>query len=356
MLRFIILRKAFRNTFLFECAAVADTTTTSGLELRKLADVFCSFVFLLRRRRIHRLNYLAPAVSVSSEELKALGGHAAGRSCLAWIGEWYSCNGGEDALVKVWKVEGTSLGVDARDIECTNDREVNCIAPANDDGKTMIVAAEGGEVRHIVASGQLVSIVTRMALGCGYQRKRRWRVGSYSRRRWYYSRCASQRCCGIVYALWSLWSCKVDCVGAQRAAARASYGSDGTVKIWNVTNKAMVKSISCAPKDASPDFSPSALFGRLAWHPSGSCLAIPTPGGVRIVSTTSWEDVSVLKLDDEPISIASWSPNGRYVCASSRKVAGVWDVKDKVLIKRFASSGHVVARVGTRQKCDRGDR
>ena len=86
-----------------------------------------------------------------------------------WNGAVELATGGEDALVKLWKVDasGAKLNNDFRDLECTNDREVTCVASANDGGKTIIVAAEGGEVRRIdVATGNLVGIVTRMALGC----------------------------------------------------------------------------------------------------------------------------------------------------------------------------------------------
>ena len=103
-------------------------------------------------------------------------------------------------------------------------------------------------------------------------------------------------------------------------------------------SKTLVKSIACAPKDASPDVSATSSLGRLAWHPSGRCLAIPTTAGVRVVSTSSWADVALLSSEGEPISAVAWSPNGRYLCAASQKLVSVWNVEAKKVVKKFSSA------------------
>ena len=290
-----------------------------------------------------------------SKVIKSVGGHAAGRCCLAWLnqnenGNPFLATGGEDALVKLWKVAVSSdevkLNVDAtRDVECANDKEVSCLARIPSDDSTFLVATQDGEVRRIdIASGELKGIVTRVPLGC--------RDVKVSDGGW--AAVAGEDGTVRVVSL----SDPVDSfnlgghVGAVKAVAwepvsgahLATFGADGTAKIFDVTKKAVVKSIACGPKDASPDFSASASLGQISWNPQGDHIAIPASNGIRVVSKATWNDAFVLELSGDQASIVTWSPNGRYICAASvQQRVSVWDVKEKKVVALFTSPKPLLA-------------
>ncbi|XP_064622093.1 WD repeat and HMG-box DNA-binding protein 1-like [Lineus longissimus] len=122
----------------------------------------------------------------------------------------------------------------------------------------------------------------------------------------------------------------------------ASSSCDGTVRIWNIDTQSCVKSINAIPK--CNDFSLSKTLCRIEWHPDdGKCIAVPLDKEIRIYERDTWDnmryytDVTV----KEPISIATFSPCGKFLAAACRDGAMfVWnfETKTRVISERHDKS------------------
>ncbi|XP_019626005.1 PREDICTED: WD repeat and HMG-box DNA-binding protein 1-like isoform X2 [Branchiostoma belcheri] len=116
----------------------------------------------------------------------------------------------------------------------------------------------------------------------------------------------------------------------------ASSSCDGTVAIWNITEKNQVKSWNLLPKCS--DISGAKTLCRLAWQPrTGKYLAVPVEKEVQVFEKDTWEKVITLTDHsiEQPISLVAWSPNG--VLLSAACVDGsilVWDVLSKNCVER----------------------
>ena len=91
----------------------------------------------------------------------------------------------------------------------------------------------------------------------------------------------------------------------------ASSSADGTIKIWDVTDEpAAIKTIRVTTKVAPG----SAQRLRVAWHPTGSSIAIPFSSGVHILERGTWNPTSMLlNGHSKEVSLVAWSPNGQYL-------------------------------------------
>ncbi|XP_035688519.1 WD repeat and HMG-box DNA-binding protein 1-like [Branchiostoma floridae] len=116
----------------------------------------------------------------------------------------------------------------------------------------------------------------------------------------------------------------------------ASSSCDGTVAIWNITEKNQVKSWNLLPKCS--DVSVAKTLCRLSWQPkTGKYLAVPVEKEVQVFAKDTWEKVFTLTDDsiEQPISLVAWSPNG--VLLAGACVDGtilVWDVASKNCVER----------------------
>ena len=103
----------------------------------------------------------------------------------------------------------------------------------------------------------------------------------------------------------------------------ASSSADGTVKIWDITDEAtVVKTVRITTK-VTPGGSQRL---RIAWHPTGSHLAVPYSNGVHILERTNWTASAMLvNAHTKEVTHVGYSPNGQYLatCGLDRQVY-VW--------------------------------
>lgn len=113
----------------------------------------------------------------------------------------------------------------------------------------------------------------------------------------------------------------------------ASAGVDGLLKIWDYTkDDKLVASLEIVPKS---DPSITNQFCRMAWHPHGEFLAVPTSSGVAILSRNSFKTVATLKEIKHEPNIVCWSPNGKFlISAHYNDSLFLWDVTKRESIDR----------------------
>ncbi|XP_044753645.1 WD repeat and HMG-box DNA-binding protein 1 isoform X1 [Coccinella septempunctata] len=113
----------------------------------------------------------------------------------------------------------------------------------------------------------------------------------------------------------------------------AASSGDGKLRIWNVSDKNLVKEINCFPKVNS--FSNATVLCRIDFNPTNGCqLSYPDGSSVVVLNTSDWSEVCTLSCDDvtKPFSIVQYSPCGKYLAASS--VDGdfvIWDVAEEIV-------------------------
>ncbi|KAK9890820.1 hypothetical protein WA026_012163 [Henosepilachna vigintioctopunctata] len=113
----------------------------------------------------------------------------------------------------------------------------------------------------------------------------------------------------------------------------AASGGDGKLRIWNVSDRTLVKEISCFPKVNS--FENAKNLCRIDFNPvDGSQLAYPDASSVVILNSSDWSEAITLNTADitEPYSIVQYSPCGKYLAASSLKGDFViWDISKGIV-------------------------
>ncbi|XP_071835170.1 WD repeat and HMG-box DNA-binding protein 1-like isoform X2 [Apostichopus japonicus] len=118
----------------------------------------------------------------------------------------------------------------------------------------------------------------------------------------------------------------------------ASTSCDGSLKIWNISDKSWEKSIVLFPKCS--DISLSKTLARIAWKPKdGQLLAIPLEREIQLYERDSWDVLFTLKIEEETLgvtSVVSWCPDGVHLASiTSVGFINVWNTSSKKCIKSF---------------------
>ena len=121
----------------------------------------------------------------------------------------------------------------------------------------------------------------------------------------------------------------------------ASSSADGTVRIWDISGEGpeCVKTLSVTGKVPQGDESHprAAQCLRVAWHPTGSSLAVPYPEGVHVLERGTWERQTLLQgSHTKEVTMTSWSANGRYLCSAGLdKQIFLWDLGSAESLDRY---------------------
>uniref|UniRef100_A0A8C4QUL5 WD repeat and HMG-box DNA binding protein 1 n=1 Tax=Eptatretus burgeri TaxID=7764 RepID=A0A8C4QUL5_EPTBU len=111
----------------------------------------------------------------------------------------------------------------------------------------------------------------------------------------------------------------------------ASSSCDGTVCIWDISSQSRVVSWPILP--AVNDVKNARSPCRLSWQPgAGQYLAVPVNLAVRIFQRDTWTELADLTAEGitQPVTVATWSPCGRYLSAASANgQISVWDWETK---------------------------
>ncbi|KAJ9590981.1 hypothetical protein L9F63_015987 [Diploptera punctata] len=97
-----------------------------------------------------------------------------------------------------------------------------------------------------------------------------------------------------------------------------SSSCDGTICVWSLENKQIVKTWDYLPK--CNDFFAAKCLGRTSWIPNtGSILAVPRGKEIEIYERYTWNKVSSHSAEQVTydFSITMFSPCGKYLAASS---------------------------------------
>jgi WD40 repeat protein len=105
----------------------------------------------------------------------------------------------------------------------------------------------------------------------------------------------------------------------------AATACDGNVHVWDssaASTNAPVTSLNYVPKEAID----SENVLKCSW--SSDFLAIPSDSGVYLINRPSWDVHKKLEKDlDSPVSVVSFSPNGKYLaCGTMNAKIVVFDV------------------------------
>ena len=94
----------------------------------------------------------------------------------------------------------------------------------------------------------------------------------------------------------------------------ASSSADGTVVLWDITDEPTVLKTIRVTNKVTPG---SSQRLRVAWHPTGSSLAIPYSNGVHILDRNNWNvEHMLVNAHSKEVTHAAWSPNGAYLATS----------------------------------------
>lgn len=122
----------------------------------------------------------------------------------------------------------------------------------------------------------------------------------------------------------------------------ASGSLDNTIRIWDVSNWSLIKTIITGHTNG--------VIG-LAWSPNGSYLASEGRGydyAVKIWNTTTWSSIKTITLDADH-TVGGWldfSPNGTYLGIASDHEAAIYDTSTWNLIKELPGNPSLAHTVG----------
>ena len=115
----------------------------------------------------------------------------------------------------------------------------------------------------------------------------------------------------------------------------ASSSADGTVRIWDISDEpTTVKTVRIATR-VQPG---SSQRLRVAWHPSGSSLAIPYLNGVQLLERGTWsvETTAMVGGHSKEVSLVAWSRNGQYFAtAGLDRQVFVWQRSTSESLDRY---------------------
>ncbi|XP_015373408.1 PREDICTED: WD repeat and HMG-box DNA-binding protein 1 isoform X2 [Diuraphis noxia] len=115
-----------------------------------------------------------------------------------------------------------------------------------------------------------------------------------------------------------------------------SSSCDGTVKVWSIEKKSVVKEwTSVIP--VSNAFQHSKIKCTPAWDPiDGNLLAIPFSKEIKLFQRGLWRELYTLhdyRLSEQEITVMSWSKCGRYIAAGTNTgFILAWNVSSQVIV------------------------
>ncbi|XP_055354576.1 WD repeat and HMG-box DNA-binding protein 1-like [Paramacrobiotus metropolitanus] len=120
----------------------------------------------------------------------------------------------------------------------------------------------------------------------------------------------------------------------------ASSSGDGTVKMWNISDNACVKTLdNFIPK--INDYAAARQLGRMSFEPkTGNILAVPSVRDVKLFIRDKWEVVGVLNDSSchAPPSVASFSPCGTHVAVGHNDgTILLYNTGSRQMVKSFRS-------------------
>lgn len=113
----------------------------------------------------------------------------------------------------------------------------------------------------------------------------------------------------------------------------ASSSGDGTIKIWNLETKTVVKTFDGFNKINT--FLEAQKFVTPSFGPTGRYLAYPKDNNIHVLETTNWQTKFIFenKKIPEDYSVCSFSKCGSFIAAGSVKgQISVWSLSDNVLL------------------------
>jgi len=116
----------------------------------------------------------------------------------------------------------------------------------------------------------------------------------------------------------------------------ASFSSNGTIHIWDVSNGSLIRNVSISRWFSSPPLS-------VSWSPERTCVAVGAEGFFGIFNVSDCTLIQNLSGHIENVKLVAWSPDGTKLVsvsdvAQNLSVIRIWNANDGTLIMNL--TGH----------------
>lgn len=114
----------------------------------------------------------------------------------------------------------------------------------------------------------------------------------------------------------------------------ASSAGDGTIRIWNLDTKEVLKTIENLPQ--ASEFSAAKVLNSPVFDKTGKYLAYPSGKSISVIKTSDWE--VKFKLENPSLestyTVCSFSHCGLYIAAGTSKgQVSIWELSSKEVVK-----------------------